>query len=114
MSISYEDVGDNFRRIAIIGRLDMPGTNSVASKLGELAAAPKKGVVVDLTSVSFLASIGIRALVASAKAVQQRGGKMVLVVNGGSTVLMSLEATGIDQLIPVFMNAADAEKAAVA
>jgi hypothetical protein len=27
---------------------------------------------------------------------------------------MSLEATGVDQLIPVFRNAADAEKAAVA
>lgn len=114
MSISYDDVGDQLRRIVITGRLDMPGTDSVASKLGELIAAPKQGVVVDLSSVKFLASIGIRALIASAKTVQQRGGKMVLVVDGGSSVLMSLEATGVDQLIPVFRNAADAERAAVA
>jgi anti-anti-sigma factor len=114
MSISYDDIGDNLRRIVITGRLDMPGTDSVASRLEELIAAPKKGVVVDLSSVRFLASIGIRALITSAKAVQQRGGKMVLVVDGGSSVLMSLEATGVDQLIPVFRNAADAEKAAVA
>jgi len=39
---------------------------------------------------------------------------MVLVVNGGSSVLMSLEATGVDQMIQVFRNAADAERAAVA
>ena len=114
MSISYDDVGDNLRRIVISGRLDMPGTDSVATKLEELIAAPRKGVVVDLSSVKFLASIGIRALIASAKAVQQRGGKMVLVVDGGSSALMSLEATGVDQLIPVFRNAADAERAAVA
>jgi anti-sigma B factor antagonist len=114
MSINYDDIGDNLRRIVISGRLDMPGTDSVASKLEELISAPKKGVVVDLSSVKFLASIGIRAIITSAKAVQQRGGKMVLVVAGGSTVMMSLEATGIDQLIPVFRNAADAEKAAVA
>jgi anti-sigma B factor antagonist len=114
MSISFEDVGDNLRRIVISGRLDMPGTDSVGPALGELIAAPKKGVVVDLSSVKFLASIGIRALISSAKAVQQRGGKMVLVVAGGSTVLMSLEATGVDQLIPVFRNAADAERSAVA
>ncbi len=114
MSISYDDVGDKLRRIVITGRLDMPGTDSVASKLGELVAAPKKGVVVDLSTVQFLASIGIRALITSAKAVQQRGGKMVLVVDGGSSVLMSLEATGVDQLIPVFRNSADAERAAVA
>jgi len=114
MSISYDDIGDNLRRIVITGRLDMPGTDSVASMLRELAAAPKKGVVVDLTSVRFLASIGIRALIASSRAVQERGGKMVLVVDGGSTVLKSLEATGVDQMIPVFRNAADAERAAVA
>ena len=114
MSISYSDIGENLRRIVITGRLDMSGTDSVASALGELVAAPKKGVVVDLSSVNFLASIGIRALITGAKAVQQRGGKMVLVVNGGSSVLMSLEATGVDQLIPVFRDSAAAERAAVA
>jgi anti-anti-sigma factor len=114
MSISYEDVGEDLRRIVVSGRLDMAGTDSVASKLVELTAAPKKGVVVDLSALKFLASIGIRALITSAKAVQQRGGKMVLVVNDSSTVMMSLEATGVDELIPVFKNASDAERAAVA
>ena len=114
MSISYNDVGENLRRITITGRLDMPGTDAVAAKLGELVAAPRKGVVVDLSALQFLASIGIRALITSAKTVQQRGGKMVLVVEGSNSVLMSLEATGVDQLIPVFKNSADAERAAVA
>ncbi len=114
MSISHKDVGENLRRIVISGRLDIPGTEGVAGQLVELTAAPKKGVVVDLSGVKFLASIGIRALITSAKAVQKRGGKMVLVVNEGSTVIMSLEATGVDQLIPVFSNTADAERAAVA
>jgi anti-sigma B factor antagonist len=111
MSISYEDVGANLRRIAISGRLDMEGTDSVGSQLVELAGAPQKGVVVDLSSVRFLASIGIRALIQSAKAVEKRGGKMVLLVSPGSQVVMSLEATGIDQLIPIFTNDRDAEKA---
>jgi anti-anti-sigma factor len=114
MSISHSDIGENLRRIVISGQLDMPGTDSIAAQLVELTAAPKKGVVVDLSAVKFLASIGIRALITSARAVQQRGGKMVLVVSEGSTVVMSLEATGVDQLIPVFKNASDAERAAVA
>lgn len=114
MSISYNDVGADLRRIVITGRLDIPGTDSVATQLVELTAAPKKGVVVDLSGVKVLASIGIRALITSAKAVQQRGGKMVLVVDAGSTVGMSLEATGVDELVPVFENVADAERAAVA
>ena len=110
MSITYDDVGDT-RKIVISGRLDVEGTDSVASQLVELAGAPKKGVVVDLSTLKFLASIGIRALIESAKAVKARGGKMVLVVKAGSTVMMSIKATGVDQFVPVFGSAADAEKA---
>ena len=111
MSISYEDVASDLRRIVISGRLDMPGTDSVAAQLAELTAAPKKAVILDLSQLKFLASIGIRALISSAKDVQKRGGKMALVVNRASTVMMSLEATGVDELIPVFGNSAEAEKA---
>ena len=114
MSISHTDIGENLRRIVISGRLDLPGTDSVAQQLEELTAAPKKGVVVDLSRLKYLASIGIRALVTSAKTVQQRGGKMALVVHGDSTVMMSLEATGVNELIPVFKNIADAEKSVAA
>ena len=112
MSISYEDVASDLRRIVISGRLDMPGTDSVAAQLAELTAAPKKAVVVDLSPLKFLASIGIRALVTSAKDVKSRGGRMVLVVDPGSTVMMSVKSTGLDQLVPVFDDPVQAEQAA--
>jgi anti-sigma B factor antagonist len=113
MSVSFQDVGANLRRIIISGRLDMEGTDSVSEQLMELVEAPKKGVVIDLSAVRFLASVGIRALVASAKAVQQRGGRLSLLVAPGSSVSMSLEATGVDALIPVFGDGAQAEQAAL-
>src|SRR5689334_20148428 len=110
MSITHSDAGD-LRRIVISGRLDVDGADSIAAQLEQLANAPKKNVVVDLSSLKFLASVGIRSLVASAKAVKERGGRMVLVVKPGSTVMMSIQATGVDQLVPVFGSAVDAEKA---
>ena len=113
MSISYTDAGD-LRTIVVSGRLDVDGTDSVASKLVELTGAPKKGVVVDISSLKFLASIGIRALVSAAKSVKARGGKLVLVVDTGSSVMMSIKATGVDQLVPVFDDTDDAAKAAAA
>ncbi|MEI6027280.1 MAG: STAS domain-containing protein [Betaproteobacteria bacterium] len=113
MSVSFQDVGADLRRIVISGRLDMEGTDSVSERLMELVDAPKKGVVIDLSAVRFLASVGIRVLVASAKAVQQRGGRLVVVVAGGSTVSMSLEATGVDAWIPVFTSGEAAEAAAL-
>ncbi len=113
MSVSYEDVGDNLRRIMIFGRLDMEGTDSLSPRIMELAGGPKKGVIIDLSGVRFLASVGIRALVSCAKAVQERGGKLVVVVAQGSSVSMSLNATGVDELIPVFTNNVEAGAAAL-
>jgi anti-anti-sigma factor len=110
-TITYADVGDDLRRIIIAGRLDSTGANSIAARLMELAGGRKKAVVVDLSDVQLLASTGLGALIASAKAVKTHGGKMVLVVNG-SNVMMSLQATGVDKLIPVFRTVADAESAA--
>lgn len=113
MSLNFQDSGEDLRRITISGLLDMEGTESLSTQLMELVEAPRKGVVIYLTGVRFLASVGIRMLVASAKAVQQRGGKLVLVVAPGSSVSMSLEATGVNAFIPVFASGADAEKAAL-
>ena len=114
MAITHEDVSDTFRRIALSGRMDSRGTDEIAAQLAALAAAAKRRVVVDLTGVSFLASIGIRALLNSAKAAEQKGGRMVLFVGGNPAVTKTLEATGIDTLIPMFADAAEAEKAALA
>ena len=113
MAITHEDSGGSFRRITLSGRLDGPGTAEIAAKLTALSASAKQRVVLDLTGVSFLASIGIRAVLASAKAAQQNGGRMVLFVGGNPAVTKTLEATGIDALIPMFADVAEAEKAAL-
>jgi anti-anti-sigma factor len=114
MAITYEDVSGSFRRIVLTGRLDGPGTAEIAPRLAALATAAKQRVIVDLTGVSFLASVGIRAVLTSAKAAQQNGGRMVLFVGGNPAVIRTLEATGIDALIPMFGDAAEAERAALA
>jgi anti-sigma B factor antagonist len=113
MAITHEDVSESFRRIALSGRLDGRGTEEIATKFAALSTA-KNRVVVDLTGISFLASIGIRELISNAKALQQKGGRMVLFVGGNPAVTKTLEATGIDALIPMFADAAEAERAALA
>lgn len=111
MSASFQDVGADLRRISVSGRLDMEGTDTVSARLMELVEAPKRGVVVDLCAVQFIASVGIRVLLASAKAVQKRGGKLAIVVARGSTVAISLDVTGVDELIPVFTDMTEAADA---
>ena len=107
-TITHEDLGDELRRIVITGRLDTPGTNEIAPTLKELASAPKRGIIVDLTYVEFAASIGIGQLIVNAQAVKARGGHMVLIVSSSSAVMISLTTTGIDRVIPVFQTAPEA------
>jgi anti-anti-sigma factor len=111
MAIQYEDVNDDIRRIFLRGRLDTAGSEQIAAEFAALAESAKRGVVVNLSDVTFLSSMGIRALIASAKAQQAKGGRMVLNVAGNDVVARTLEATGIDELIPTFEDEDEAERA---
>jgi anti-anti-sigma factor len=114
MALDFEDISGDFRRISISGRLDIPGTGEIETKFAALVASTGRRTVVDLTAVSFLASIGIRAIITNAKALQQRGGRMILFVGNNTAVAKTLETTGIDSLIPMFSDYSAAEKAALA
>lgn len=114
MTIEYVDVDENLRRISLSGRLDIQGTEAISGKFTALSSTAKKQVIVDLTAVSFLASMGIRELISNAKALQRRGGKMVLFVGDNALVAKILETTNINELLPMFTDAAEAEKAAIA
>ena len=111
MAIRFEDVNENLRCIFLSGRLDTAGSEEIASEFAQLAESAKGGVVVYLSAVKFLSSMGIRVLVTGAKAVQARGGRMALHVAENEVVIRTLEATGINELIPTFQDAQDAEKA---
>lgn len=113
MAIDYDDSKENLRRIIISGRLDSAGTDEIATKFAALAAAAKRRVLVDLTGVSFMASIGIRSIISNAKALQQRGGRMVLLVEKDSATQKTLKMTGIAELIPMLTESVEAEKAAL-
>jgi anti-anti-sigma factor len=112
-TITHEDIGEDLRRIVISGRLDTPGTDEIAPKFAELADAPIRGVIVDLSAVEFAASIAIGQLIANAQAVKARGGHMVLLASGTGSVMMTLKMGAIDQVIPVYQFAHEAHVGAL-
>ena len=112
-TITHEDVGADLRRIIITGRLDTPGTNAIAPSLHELAAAPVRAVIVDLSAVQFAASIAIGQLISTAQEVKGRGGHMVLLVSGTSSVMMTLKMGSIDRIIPVYQYPHEAHTGAL-
>jgi len=114
MPIDYQDVNEDLRRVSLTGRLDTPGTEEIATKFTALVASAKRRVVIDMTAVTFLSSMGLRSLITGAKAQLQRGGRLVVLVGDNSVVAKTLEATGIDALLPMFTDAGEADKAALA
>lgn len=101
MKMTVEQCEDAIIRIILDGRLDMQGTQEIDQRFAFATSTKAVRLVVDLSRVSFLASIGIRALVAAAKAQSARGGRIVL-VRPEPTVGKVLEMAGIDQLIPFY------------
>lgn len=108
MAIAHEDLSADLRHIVLSGRLDFHGVEEIIEQLASLLAAYESNVIVDLTPATLICSMGIRALILNAKNLQQRGGRMALVVDGGTIVAATLKSVGIDSLLPVFMNLPDA------
>ncbi len=102
MEISVDDLPSGIRKIALRGRMDMEGTNEISLKLTAHAATGENGrIIIDLSLVEFIASIGLGTLVTNAKTVRRRGGNLVL-LNPQPIVAKVLKSTGIDDIVPVY------------
>jgi anti-sigma B factor antagonist len=108
MELQYSERENKIRLIKLIGKLDIFGVGETETKFTGYCAGDKVRVVVDLSEVDFLASIGIRLLTLTAKSVASRGGKMVL-LNPILEVQNVLEITGIPAIIPIYSHLESAE-----
>ena len=99
MSIAIEELEGGITRVIVDGRLDIEGAAAVDMRMN-IIAGMKKAVLVDMTHVSFLGSMGLRALVSPARAIKGRGGKIVIF---GPTELVEkvLKSSGVDTMIPI-------------
>ena len=108
MQMQYRELDHDIRLIKLTGKLDILGTGEIETEFTGYCAGDKVRVVVDLSAVDFLASIGIRLLTLTAKSVASRGGRMAL-VKPIPEVQHVLEITGIPAIIPVYSQLESAE-----
>jgi anti-anti-sigma factor len=99
MAISTEELTGGITRVILEGRLDIEGAAAVDLRMNVIAGT-KKAVLVDLQKVSFLGSMGLRTLIAPARAIKGRGGKIVL-FGPNESVEKVLKSSGVDTLIPI-------------
>ena len=108
MELQYSDLQNGLRLVRLAGTLDINGVSQVEMRFTGHCAGEKAQVIVDLSEVEFLASIGIRLLMLNAKSLASRGGRMVI-LSPRPEVLRVLEMTGIPAIIPISSTLESAE-----
>ena len=99
MVFATEELEGGVTRVVLDGRLDILSGPLVETPMNEIGAT-KKAVLVDMQKVSFIGSVGLRALVAPARAIKERGGKMVI-FGPHEMVERVLRTSGIDTVVPI-------------
>jgi anti-sigma B factor antagonist len=99
MELEILEQSEALTRLALKGRLDTAGVDKVETRLNAALGRDKDGVV-DLSSVTFLGSMGIRMLISAAKMLSRRGKRLVLIAPG-PLVEQALKHTSLDDIIPV-------------
>lgn len=99
MKITIAAFGDLGTKITLVGKLDIAGAETVELPLATVAGT-RCNIVVDMTGVDFISSIGIRHLVTAAKAVERGSSKLVL-LDPSRMVTDLLVTTGLDDFLPI-------------
>ncbi len=105
MQVTIADEGST-ARVALVGRLDIHGAEVIAMPLATLSGA-KQNILIDMSQVNFLASIGIRHLVSATKALSRKGGQLIL-IGSQDIVREVLTTAGLASMISMVGNESEA------
>ncbi len=112
MKLETEELDGGVLRVRLSGRMDIAGVDAIAVRFAALAATDDRRVIVDLSGVDFLASIGVRAILQNARAHRMRRGAMVL-LSPPPLIEEILQAAGVANVVPIAPDL-DAARAALA
>ncbi len=91
---------ESLTHIALIGRLDVQGVGEVQFEFLHQTTSLPRRTMVDLSEVTYVASLGISMLVSAAKELERHGARMVL-LNPSPLVRKALETTSLEHVIPI-------------
>lgn len=112
MELEIAELPSGVKQLSLYGRLDIQGANAIDNRFAFAVTTSKAPVLVDLSGVEFIASIGIRLLLQNAKSLKSRGGRLAL-YKPQPLVAEALTTAGIDLLIPVYEDLESANAALV-
>lgn len=99
MNMTVAKFCDGAVRLSLSGNLDISAAEDLALPMAVLAGGGG-GVVLDMTRLDCIATIGIRELVLAARALERHRGQLLL-LRPNSSVTNALKATRVDGLLPI-------------
>ena len=102
MHMATEEVAPGVIKANLTGRLDIGGSQKIDLAFNALAGSQRK-LIVDLSQVDFIASLGLRLLIIGARTVQRKGGRMIL-LRPPIEVEAVLLSSGTDNVVPILRN----------
>ena len=106
MQIKFDQV-EGFNKVALVGRMDTAGVGAVELRFAAGIVPQGRSTMVDLTEVEFLASLGVRMLISTARALSGKGGKLAL-YGANAAVTEIIETTSLNDIVPVAVTEAEA------
>lgn len=106
MEMQHSDVGD-IRKITLKGRLDTAGVDLIETRFGAVIVPAGKNTVVDISEVTFLASMGIRMLITTTRSLSRKGCKLAL-YNATPAVSEVIETVALTDIIPLAVSESEA------
>jgi anti-anti-sigma factor len=103
MELTTEQLPDGIQKIALVGRLDSAGAQEIGLRFTSLTTTGSARIVVDLSAVSYLASVGIRTLVTGGQALARHGGRMAI-ANPQPPIERVLKLARVDSFIPIYAD----------
>ena len=109
MDMHVTELSDRAVCIRLSGRLDAAGAEQIDVHFmaATANAEDERHAIVDLSGVTFLASMGIRLLIASARGLNRKGALLVL-FGAADLVQDVLDLAALDQIMPVVASEAQA------
>jgi anti-sigma B factor antagonist len=100
MEFKAQQGANGITLVTLSGRLDIGGTDQIDRSFNAIAEKDYAFVIVDLSGVDFMSTIGIGTLVRVTKSVRRKGGNLVLLAPQ-TVVRLVLEKTRISEFIPI-------------
>lgn len=100
MDMTVTRADDDIDHVVLDGRFDIQGAQEVDARFVQLADS-SKAMIIDLSKVSFIASLGVRTLMLSAKTLMRRGSELV-VCGANENVDKVLRGTGFNEVAGLY------------